>query len=74
MADLKLGMNSVHRSGIQQNTTCMFDTQFEKVEKPKEDTNSKLHDKFQVACKTHHGHRKPLIDQNNPYVERRLSS
>lgn len=68
LADLKIGMNSVNRSGIQQNTTCFFDKQYPKVKPvPKVDKNVNV----PVLCKGHNGVRKPHKDQNNPYTQRK---
>lgn len=70
LADLKLGMNSVNKSGVQHNTTCMFDRQpleeQHQQQEEKDDGRKKL-----IPCKTHCGYRKPEIDQKNPYIERK---
>ncbi|CAI2372306.1 unnamed protein product [Moneuplotes crassus] len=63
MADLKLGMNCINRSGVQQNTTSMFHLQFKKK---KEEVPEVEDDR--VPCEVHRGFRKPILDQRNPYV------
>ena len=65
MEDLKFGMNSLNKSGIQQNTTCMFDYQI--IEN---NENSKLIEEpaeILQPCKKHWGYMKPMLDQKNPY-------
>lgn len=66
-------MNSVNKSGIQQNTTWLFDRQPFEVQPQqqveKDDGRKKL-----IPCKTHWGYRKPEIDQKNPYIERKFLS
>lgn len=65
MEDLKIGMNSVNKSGIQQNTTCMFDYQI-----VYDSENSKILDdpiEVRQPCKKHWGYMKAELDQRNPY-------
>lgn len=72
LADLKLGMNSVNKSGVQQNTTCLFARcEFE----PDNKNSSKDQENVdhRVECKGHCGYRKPVINQKNPYIERKCS-
>lgn len=69
VADLKFGMSSVNKSGVQQNTTCLFDViEFEKpkIKKLEVAFDSEAH---LTKCKGHCGHRKPHIDQKNPYIQ-----
>ena len=69
LADLKLGMNCINRTGVQQNTTCMFDTQFPEKPEPKEEIKEI---DTRVPCVVHRGYRKPTLDQRNPYILRKL--
>mmetsp|Transcript_18277 Transcript_18277/g.16163 ORF Transcript_18277/g.16163 Transcript_18277/m.16163 type:complete len:124 (-) Transcript_18277:479-850(-) len=64
LADLKLGMNSINRTGIQQNTSSLFAKQFPKRVKAKEEP---VVDK-RVSCRGHCGYRKKTRDQRNPYL------
>lgn len=69
LADLKIGMNRLNRSGVQQNTACLFQSYIpEDIEK--EDTPIKEVDN-RIPCKSHCGYKKPLRDQQNPYILRK---
>ena len=61
--ELKFGMNSINLSGVQQNTSCMFDYQLIEDEEPKvEEPIETL-----IPCRNHSGYMKPDLDQKNPY-------
>ena len=69
VADLKYGMSSINKTGIQQNTTCFFDCQEVEIKKPKKD--EELADVTSLAehCKDHCGVKKVRVDQFNPYLK-----
>ena len=61
VADLKYGMSSVNRTGIQQNTHSLFDEQpFEDIKKKKPEPKVEPTDESVR-------YRKALTDQRNPY-------
>lgn len=65
LADLKLGMNSITRTGIQQNTSCLFNREL--AVPPSSSIQPKSTPAALPQCTSHPGHKKPLTDQNNPY-------
>ena len=70
MADLKLGMNWINnRTGIQQNTTWFFDTEYPEESEPKEEVK-KIDTR--EPCLDHIGFRKKPLDQRNPYILRKF--
>ena len=68
VADLKYGMTSVSRAGVQQNTSSIYDFQETKKSKKKEQEpeNDKNADAGQSKT---NWYRKPKLDQRNPYIQ-----
>ena len=69
VADLKYGMTSVSRAGVQQNTSSIYDFQMiakskKKEQEPETDQNAGLE-----PCRTHCGYKKAKLNQRNPYIQ-----
>ena len=67
-ADMKYGMGSVSRAGVQQNTSSIYD--FQEIVKSKKKEQKPENDKNADAGQSKtNWYRKPKLDQRNPYIQ-----